>query len=254
MRLEHLTTLGVATFREAIRNRILYSIGFFVIATVALSTWLGSVTVGGQVKVVKHFGLTNVSLATVIYSIIAGATFLAKELSRKTIYNLLSKPLSRLDFLLGKFLGLTSTGCTLVLMMGTLIFFYSWVVEGAFDFNLLQPLYFMCLEVAIVCAAIIFFSSIVVTPVLSGLFTAGFFIAGRCSDYILSFVELSQAKAALLAYWFLPHLSLLFTADDAVAGNLRTSSEMVLATLYAFTYSLLLLALASIPFSRRHFN
>lgn len=250
----HILFIALTTFRESIRSKILFSIFFLLIATIVTSAWFGSVTVGGEVAVVKHFGLTGVSLATVLYCVIAGASLLAKELARKTIYNILAKPVSRLDFLVGKFLGLTTMGTVMVALMGVTVVAYSWYVEGKLDLNLLQPLVFMVFELAIVSSLVILFSSVVVTPVLNGLFSFGVFFAGRSSDYVLKFADQMDLSSAKAIYWCLPHLQKFYTGDEAARGLLRSWSNIGASFLYALSFCALALLLAQLVFRRRHFN
>src|SRR6476620_2880767 len=109
--------LAINTAREAIRNRILYSILFFALLMVGISAVFGAASIGDQVKYMKDFSLMSVSLFGVIIAVVLGVNLLHQELGKKTIVNILSKPVARWQFLVGKFLGLLAT---LTIMMALL--------------------------------------------------------------------------------------------------------------------------------------
>jgi ABC-type transport system involved in multi-copper enzyme maturation permease subunit len=106
------------TFREALRNKILYSVLFFAVLLIGISAFFGAVSIGQQEQVIKNFGLFSLSFFGAIITILSGVSLLSKELKQKTVYNILSKPINRWEFILGKYLGLTFTVCLLVALMG----------------------------------------------------------------------------------------------------------------------------------------
>lgn len=247
------------TYRESVRSKLLYSVFFFAALLVAVSALFGSVTIGDQVKVIKDFGLFAVSFFSVAYAVISGATLLQKELSRKTIYNILAKPVHRWEFVCGKYFGMLLTAALMTAMMGAALTLFSFLFDWKVDLLLMQALYFILLQVAIVCAVTIFFSSIVVTPMLSGAFSFAIFLAGRSTEYILRLMENGQPSAALqhllyAAYWMLPHLNQLDAANHVVYGIPATAGAMLWGLLYAAGYSGVLLVLGTLIFSRREFN
>lgn len=251
--------IALTTFRELVRSKVLYLVLFFAIMLVAVSALFGSVTIGDQVQVIKDFGLFSVSLFSVGFVVIAGASLLHKELALKTVYNVLSKPVRRCDFLVGKFLGVYATAAVILILMGAGVSIFAWVVEGRFDPLLLLAYGYNLVELFIVCAAVIFFSSIVVTPLLSGLFTLGFFLAGRCADYILYFINegtLTSSGATVLnaIYWLMPHLNDLYIGNTVVHGVIPGITHALFSVVYGFCYAAILLLIAVFVFSRREFN
>lgn len=252
--MERILAIAKTTFRESVRGKVLYSVLFASLLVEAVSSLFGNVTIGDQVKVIKDFGLLAVSLLSVGFCVVAGAALLHKELSRKTVYNILAKPVHRAEFLLGKYFGMVSTTAVLIALMGSCLSLYTAPFEGRLDPAMLQAYYYIFLELVVVCAAAIFFSALVVTPLLSGLFTLGVFIAGRSSAYILKFAELSGQPFPKTVYHLLPHLDSLNVGNAVVYGELAPASHVAWSTLYAATYAGVLLVLASLAFSRRHFN
>jgi ABC-type transport system involved in multi-copper enzyme maturation permease subunit len=251
--------IALTTFRESIRSKILYSVLFFAAAMVLVSAMFGTVTIGDQVRVIKDFGLMSVSLFPVAFAVIAGTALLSKELAKKTIYNILAKPVERWQFVWGKYLGMLATTAAMTLAMGAGLIMFVAIFETRIDVPMLQGFLFSIFELIIVCAAAIFFSSIVVTPLLSGLFTFGVFLAGRSAEYLLFFIKergLSGPLASLMKalYAVLPHLDRLNLSDRLVYGETASAEYTALCGVYALGYAAVLLIVAGIIFNRREFN
>lgn len=164
-------SIALNTYREAIRNKILYSVMLFAVLLVGASAAFGQITIGNQIHVIKTFGLFAVSFFGAVITIVTGVSLLNKEMKQKTIYNILSKPVARWQFLMGKHLGLTATVGSLVSLMGLGLMGFVYLFEGQVDWNLTLGILFSVLEVCVVASIAIFFSSVVVTTTLTGLFT-----------------------------------------------------------------------------------
>lgn len=249
----------MATFREAIRSSVLLATIFISIALVVVMLCFGMVTIGDQVRVLKDFGLAATSLASVAYAAISGAALLEKEIARKTIFNVLSKSVSRWHFIVGKFLGMFITASSLACIVGTVVLCLAWAIEGKFDHLLLVALCFQIFELLIICAATVFFSTIVVTPILTGLLCFGLFLAGRSSEFFLYFVARDEVGASTKLilqsfYYGLPNLAQLNIADSVTFGYSPSANQFILALTYSISYSCLLILLSCILFERRDFN
>ncbi len=256
---ERIYSLARNTFRESLRSKVLYSLFFFAALLTAVSAFFGSVTIGDQVKVIKDFGLFAISLFAVAYTVISGSSLLYKELARKTIFTILSKPVRRLEFLVGKFLGMYATVSLMTLLMGAGFSLFVFLFEQKVSPNLVTAYVHILFELMIVCAAAILFSSIVVTPMLIGLFTFGLFLAGRSIEILLYFVNEGLvsgfgASVVQIVYWCLPQLEAISVANQVVYGDTIPFQWTLMAGVYAVCYSAVLLVLAQILFSRREFN
>lgn len=252
-------TLAIAhnTAREALRSKVLYSIVGFAALVAAVGGLFGSASLGNQMKFVKDFSLFAISLFGVVIAVTIGVGMLHKELGKRTILNILSKPISRAEFLLGKFLGLLATLVLVVGMMDLVLVGVIGVFEGRFDPGLLAAGVSVLLELVIVVAVAVFFSAVVVTPTLAGLFTVGTFIAGRCAGYLSFFQDEAHGAvvhaSARLLYWILPHLDRLVITDQVVYGDTIPLAYLALAGVYAIAYATVTLALAVLVFERREF-
>ncbi len=249
--------VAINTCREAIRNKVLYSIFFFACLITAVSAAFGSASIGDTSKFIKDFSLFSISLFGVVTTVVLGVNLLNKELVRRTIYNILSKPVPRWQFLVGKFLGLLVTLAVMMLLMTTALLTLLWFVEQRIAWALLPVVGAMMLELAVLSAAAIFFSAVVVTPALAGLFTAGTFIAGRASGSLAYFFGSEQPPAvrytAKALYLMLPHLNRFYVADQVVSGIALPVAYYVCLLLYALAYTALLLLLSIVIFRQREF-
>ena len=257
--LEKILKIASTTWRESVRSKVLYTLFFFAVALVLLTTLFGAVTVGDQVKVIEDFGLFACSFFTVAYAVIAGAALLHKELQRKTVYNILAKPVRRAEFVIGKYLGMLGTVALMLALLGPALVAYVFLFKGRMDWLILEAVFGILLQLVIVAAVAIFFSAIVVTPLLSGAFTLAVFLAGRSTEYVLYFVKDGSVKgiAAKILEWIyflLPHLDTMDLANQAVYGVGAPFAQLCWSTLYAVGYAGILLVSAIIIFERRQFD
>jgi ABC-type transport system involved in multi-copper enzyme maturation permease subunit len=253
-----LLAVALNTFREAVRNKILYSLVFFAALVVAIAAVFGSVSIGDQMKFIKDFGLMSISLFGMVIAIVLGVNLLNNELGKKTILNILSKPVARSEFISGKFLGLFATLTLVVGLMSVGLIGFLMLFEGRIDWGLGLASGTTLLELMVVIAFALFFSAIVVTPTLAGLFTAAMFVVGRSSGYLRYFFgkDYPHSIRALAQglYWVVPHLDRFNIADQVVYGDQVDVEHLVAIFAYAVSYSMVLLLLAIALFSRREFT
>lgn len=254
--MKKILAIALNTCREAIRNKILLSIALFSIVLVGVSALFGSVSVGDQVKVIKDFGLFSISFLGALSAIFGGVNLLNNEVKRKTIYNILSKPVARWQFVLGKFIGLSLTTSILVALMGLSLIVFLFVVEGRIDMLIFEAIAFALLECIIIAAITIFFSCMVVTTTLTGFFSFGFYLGGRSIDYLQYFISQKETPwlfKSLIRIFdnILPELSMFNVADKIVDGTALSSSHFLAAIAYCFFYSLTAVLLACLVFEKR---
>ena len=110
-------SVAANTFKELIRDRILYSLLFFALALVLLSYFLGFLSFAEQERIITNMGLFATNIGCTFLAIFLGSSLVFREIDKQTILTLLSKPLSRSRFIIGKFLGLSAI---LILLNGVL--------------------------------------------------------------------------------------------------------------------------------------
>ncbi|MBI5501013.1 MAG: ABC transporter permease subunit [Deltaproteobacteria bacterium] len=185
-----LWAIARSTFRQAVRDRLLYGILFFAVAMLFFGLVLGELSLHEERRVVVDVGLAGISLFTVIAATIAGVNLLYKELDRKTLFTVLSKPIARWQFLLGKFAGLAVTILLALGLMGLVLVFILSFKDMAIPAAMPYALVLIAVEAVVVTAVAVFFSSFA-SPFMSGIFTFGLFVIGRNGDVL---AELASRK------------------------------------------------------------
>ena len=178
--------VAVNTFRESVRDRVLYNLIFFALVMIAAAVIVGKISIGVEHEVIINLGLTAISLFGLVMAIFIGVGLVHKEMEKRTLYSLLAKPVRRWQFLTGKYFGLllTLTVNTAVMCAGifaALLYVNHKLV--ATDAYILVAAYFILLQLALTTAIALFFSCFS-TPMLSTIFTLGFYVAGTFASDI----------------------------------------------------------------------
>ncbi len=174
------------TFREAVRDRVLYAIVFFAVVILLISTIMDVITIGQRAKIIIDMGLASISIFGALIAIFVGIGLVYKEIEKRTIYTIVSKPVARWQFLLGKYFGLVLTLAVQVAAMSAIFF-----IIVASEMGRVPPLLYLAvgmtfLELMVVCAVAIFFSSFS-TPILSGMYTLGVYLIGHLTRDLYQF-------------------------------------------------------------------
>jgi ABC-type transport system involved in multi-copper enzyme maturation permease subunit len=262
--------IALNVFRESVRDKVLYNLVLFAVLMTGASYLIGQLTAGQDVKIIKDLGLAATSMFGLFIAVFIGIGLVSKEVERRSIYNLLSKPVHRYQVLLGKYAGLVLTlVVNVAIMAGALyavLYYMSWGISmevqkawdaPALDWHLLQAVALVFVELMVVTAIAVWFSTFS-TPILSAAFTFGLVVAGHFSADLRNFDQVVASPwAARLArgiYWVLPNLSQFDVKADVVHGQAIPLGYMAMATAYAFFYIAALLVVAVFVFSRRDFK
>lgn len=247
-------TVAASTFRESIRNRTILAIGLLALAFVASALLLAELALDQRFRVIVDWGTLCVSAFGVGLAILLGVNQVHKEVRRKTLYVVLSRPIARWQYVAGKYLGLALTLlCEAGALSAALILLL--ILDGhALPASLGYALLLAFFEMLLVAAFAVFFASFS-SPYLSGLFALGAFVIGRSLPtlhQLIERVEWPALKASLKAgLAVLPDLSRLNLSTQAVHDLPIPPDAVYLPLLYGSAYLLLLLTLSAWIFSRR---
>ena len=172
--------VAVNTFREAVRDRVLYNLIFFALLMIAAAVLVGQISIDIERLVIVNLGLTSISVFGLLMAVFIGVGLVYKEIDKFTLYALLSKPIRRWEFLVGKYAGLllTLTVNTALMTVGlAAALFYVTRAFPRSDLSVLVAIYFILLKLALVTALALLFSCFS-TPLLSTLFTLGVYLTG----------------------------------------------------------------------------
>lgn len=245
------------TFREAVRDRVLYNLIAFAVLISGAAVLVGEISIDIERLVVVNVGLTAVSLFGVVIAIFMGIGLVSKEIDRKTLYTVLSRPVRRWEFVVGKFFGLTGTLVVNTFFMAIGVFLALLYVAHKFekaDVWVLAALYFIVLEFLIVCALALFFSSFS-TPIMSAVFTFALFVIGSLADDLRGFARITSGLPGVIATgvaYLVPNFSAFNIINQAAHGDAVPGRLVLYNSLYAFLYSAMAISAAVLIFQRRN--
>lgn len=250
--MKNILIIAKNTFKEAVRDRILYGILGFSIIYVFFSVLLSKIVLGDLV-VLKSFGLAGIYLFGMITAIFLGASNIYKEIERRTLYFVISKPVSRLELMLGKFLGLFAAVVLIIAVMTAVYLAVVFSNGGGFDKLGLLAIFYQILETGLFVALLSLFSTIS-TPLVAAIIAMMVLFAGHSFSLVLRtakqvggiFYGLIQA-----IYYLFPNLEKFDLRNLAVHGAAVSGISILLTIIYAIAYSAFLLWLANFFFQRK---
>lgn len=262
--------IAVHVFKDSVRDRVLYTLVMFAVLMIGASLLIGQLTAGQDVKIIKDLGLTASSVIGLLIAVFIGVSLVAKEVDRRSIYALLSKPVRRHEVILGKYAGLVATLAVNLVVMAVahfLILAYLSATESeefkrsweapAVDPALLKAYFLIFMELMVVTAVALFFSTFS-SPMLSVVLTFGVYIVGHLNADLRAFEEVVGAHpAADLTRWLsyvLPNLAPFNITADVVHAQPVSLEYIGLTAGYAVTYVTLLLIGTMFIFARRDFT
>jgi Cu-processing system permease protein len=250
--------VALNTFREAVRDRVLYSMVLFAFLMMAAAVVVGQISIDIEEVVIVTLGLSAISVIGLLIAVFIGVGLVSKEMDKRTLYALLAKPVKRWEFLLGKFGGLLVTLAVNTLAMAIGLFLALLYVKHSLhpaDLVVFVAVYFIWLKLAMVVALALLFSCYT-TPLLSILFTAGLYVAGL---YVLELrdMPLEAMKPGMAAFikamsYLLPNFENFNVMALAAHGRAVPGSLILSNTAYAVLYCTIVLSVAAVVFSRRN--
>ena len=263
-------TIALNVFRESVRDKVLYSLVMFAVLMIAASYLLSQLSAGQDIKIIKDLGLAAMSLFGLFIAVFIGIGLVSKEVEKRSIYSLLTKPISRHQFIIGKYLGLV---LTLVVNLTVMALAYyavlgvvAWV-DGAWfrphweapavDPRLLKAVLMIFLQLAIVTAIAVLFSTFS-SPMLAAALTFGLYIVGHFNADLRNFEAVVNSKAiafmARTLYYVLPNLAPLDVKNQVVHAVPVPLAYLAMNSAYALIYISALLGAAALIFARKDFK
>jgi Cu-processing system permease protein len=262
--------IAVSVFRESVRDRVPYNLVVFAILLIASSFLIGQLTAGQDVKIIKDLGLAATAVFGLFIAIFIGIGLVSKEVERRSIYPLLAKPISRSQFIAGKYAGLVLTLAVNVTVMTVAIYvvlaYMTWtvppVMRSAWDAPgvdpaMLKAVFLIFVELMLITAIALFFSTFS-SPLLSAAFTLALYIVGHFNKELRNLDQIVEsqvvAKVARGLYHVVPDLSAFDVKTQVVHGLAVPPGYLVLTAGYGAVYIVAILLVATVIFSRRDFK
>ena len=250
-------TIAANGFREVIRDRILYFIGFFALLMVVALRILPEISVGAGNKILIDLSLGAIGLLGAIVAIFVGTGLINKEIEKRTVLVLIPKPITRAELMIGKHLGLSAVLAVLVAVMGVIGF--GLLSLNGIDYPLgaiALSLVYLLIELSLLVAVSLLFG-VFTSSILATLLSFGVYLMGHFSQDLLELGNISDnenvKRLTEILYLILPDLSRLNFRNEAVYGLLPSNTELLADAAYGIVYTILLLAIATLIFSRRQF-
>ena len=251
-------TIAKNTFREAVRDRVLYNLVLFALLIVACAILLGDLTDGQEARTIVNIGLNAMLLFGAFIAIFVGVGLVSKEIEKRTIYVIFAKPVGRGEFIIGKYLGLCLTLAVNVIVMGIGVSLALLYVGAATMAGVIWgTIILIFFELTILTAVAILFSSFS-SPALSALLTFFVFIIGHFSSSLRELAENLGSESAKvvfnLIYYLMPNLSHFTFVTNAAYGDVPPLQMVSGSVLYAIVFDMILVAATILIFSRRNFK
>lgn len=245
------------TFREAVRDRVLYNLIAFALLLSGAAVFVGQISIEIEKLVVINLGLTAVSLFGVVIAIFIGIGLVSKEIEKRTLYTVLSRPVRRWEFIIGKFFGLAGTLFVNTFFMAIGVFGALLYVAHKFtrpDALIFVALYFIVLQFVIICALALLFSSFS-SPLLSAVFAFSLFVIGSFAEDLRGFAGMAHGLTRWLATgaaYLVPNFSA-FNVISSIAHEQPVAGQLILQnTAYALFYAAMALSGAVLIFEHRN--
>lgn len=249
--------IATNTFREAVRDRVLYNLIAFALLMSGAAVLVGQISIGIERLVVINLGLTAISLFGIVIAIFIGIGLVSKEIEKRTLYTVLSRPVRRWEFVAGKFFGLSGTLVVNTFFMAIGVFAALLYVSRHFqhsDAGILVALYFIVLQFLIITSLALLFSSFS-SPLLSAIFSFSLFVIGTFAEDLRGFARLTHGIARWLATgaaYLVPNFSALNVISQVAHDNGVSHRLIAYNTAYALVYALAVLSATALVFERRN--
>ncbi|MCX6537358.1 MAG: ABC transporter permease subunit [Acidobacteria bacterium] len=258
-------------FKESVRDKVLYNLVLFATLMISASYLVGQLTAGQDIKIIKDLGLAASAVFGLFMAVFIGVGLVWKEVDRRSVYNVLVKPLRRHHFIVGKFIGLALTLLVNLAVMATAVYLVlavmAWTQPAlaraamidapVVDPNLLKAFVLIYVQLLVVTAVALFFSTFS-SPMLSAALTFGLYIVGHFNADLAHFEHIVKSRAAAVLaralYYLLPNLAPFDVKAAVVHGQTVPVGYVLLTSGYGLLYAAAVVGLAMLVFARRDFK
>lgn len=260
--------IAINTFKEAIRDKILYNLLIFTLIIIIASVLVGRLTIGQDQRVIKDIGLASISLFGMLIATFVGTSLVHKEIQKKTIYTILSKPIKRSQFILGKYCGLLLTISVNLLIMAIVLYAVLVLHNLLFAKNiygystsigylaLTKAVGLIFFELILITSIAILFSTIS-SPTLSIFFTLGFYVIGHLTTDLKEFGAGSKSvfldRLFSICYYILPNLENFNIRAEMVRDMSMNAEFIIYAVGYGIIYMIAVLLVSILSMEKKEF-
>ena len=266
-----LLPIAFITFKEGIRNRAIYGLSLFAFLLFAANFLVAAIIPIEVGKVAVDFTLSITSIAGVLFVLFVGINLMAKDLDKKTIYMILSRPISRSQYIYGKFAGMILLICVMMSFLGILSILSLSLLKGMYPFSferiawftVILSLFYETLMLLLLSALSFLFASLTSSSFITLVFTILAYIIGQSIQDVKMLIEAPQVvgihvsswtlKLVQAAYYVFPNLSVFDIKTHAANGLVVSSASIFWTVLYGVVYTTLAISFAAIIFRKKEF-
>lgn len=255
--MRNILAIAKNTFRETMRDRIVLAACVVVGLMILFSLFIASISIDQDIRMITDFSLTAIYILQIFVAIFIGSMLIYKEIERKTFFLIIPKPVSVDEIIIGKCLGLTAT-TAVVSLISTFCLFIILLFKGGniFFLPILLSVLLSIIESSILILLSILFSGIT-SPILSAVYTTGFFLIGHSSEIIRTILTQTTSTVKIFflttAYYLLPNLEKFNTRNDVVYGNIPDLKALVISVAYAVGYASIIFLIARTNLRKKEF-
>ena len=262
--------IAVHVFKDSVRDKVLYNLVLFAVALIAASYLIGQLTAGQDIKIIKDLALSATNVFGLFIAVFIGVGLVSKEVERRSIYAILSKPVRRYELVLGKYAGLVLTLAinltVMAIAMYGILAYMEWAESDQFlqgleapatDPAMLKAVFLIFMQLALITAIALFLSTFS-SPILAAVLTFGLYVVGHFNADLRNFENVVDSAAAVYLaralYYVLPNLAPFDVKAEVVHAQPVPLEYIALTTGYAVLYIAALLIMAILVFARRDFK
>lgn len=255
--INHVLTIAKNTFRETMRDRIVLAACGLVFVMIAFSLFIGTVSIDQDIRMIIDFSLTAIYLLQIFVAIFIGSMLIYKDVERKTFFLILPKPIKTESIIIGKCLGLTAT-TFVVTAFSTIALFVILFFKGnnLYLIPITISVFLSLLESTLIILISMLFSSMS-TPILSAVYTIGFYLIGHSSEiyrtFMFQMVPGIKLYALQIAYYLLPNLEKFNIRNDVIYEKIPHPFTILITILYALCFAIILFLITSMNFKKKEF-
>ena len=246
--------VAMNTFRESVRDKVLYVLLLFAAATILSSKALGYISVGQDIKIVVDISLASVSIFGALIAVFVGTNLVYKEVDKRTIYTILSRPLWRYEFILGKYLGLALLITVVTVVMTAISAIYVLTLGGNVGSTFFLAALLIYWKLLLVTALSVLLSTLT-TPILGAIIVFSCYVLGHATGILVDLPNQFEGTVAQKVmtgiYYVIPNLSNFDIRAEAANGVEVASSYIVWALAYGTMYTVLFLTIAALAFENK---
>lgn len=255
--MHRIAAIAENTFKESLRQRILILIVIFAVLLIIVSVFMSPFALGESSRIIRDIGLGAAAFFSFLVIVVIGSGLIHKDIEKRTLYTVVTKPVKRSEIILGKFVGLLLLLIILVLGMYCIQQLIILLLEGMFETRLLLSLPFLCLEIMVLISIMLLFSSFS-SPGLTSIMAVIFYIIGHASPDIRLFAEQTSTPLfryiAYAVYYIMPNLENFNVRLELVHDLALPAEQIIFMLCYGLVYVIMLLYLSVILFERKEFK